>query len=103
MNVLLMIKGRGECMILLLMECSIIYLDGDELKPKAEKLKPTFEKLEAAFQHFFIFLQAASEQINSAQNAAGTLPHTPARSRYSPHIHEKFHSRVGDTKVVEIH
>ncbi len=41
----------------------VIYLDWNEIKPKAEKLKPTFEKLEAAFQQFFAFLKAAGEQI----------------------------------------
>jgi hypothetical protein len=41
----------------------VIYLDWNEIKSKAEKLKPTFEKVEAAFQQFFVFLKAASEQI----------------------------------------
>jgi hypothetical protein len=41
----------------------VIYLDWNEIKPKAEKLKPAFEKLETAFQQFFAFLKTASEQI----------------------------------------
>jgi hypothetical protein len=38
-------------------------LDWDELKPKVENLKSTFDKLEKALQQFFLYLDAAREQL----------------------------------------